>query len=1708
MDSMFKNRNRRGQFEAGPSYESRNNHGYRNPPSFERRFPRDPEYQTKRTTQASKWHDKEGRQPKGNYRLSRSNSGSSESSSLRLTESTKFKNYVCPNCKLPYNYIINSNSLTGKVPRILPCKHTICEECIKKSIQTKNHVQCTICLNTEFDKNHFYEYNHYILGQITCSRFNKAVMDFPNIVLTSDSKNRTSSENKKLAITSHTNEKCGFTSCMNSGTISCTECRGVYCESCDDALHKSGKQLQSHKRVLLQNAPLVLQRCPDHSIDEELFCNDCGVNCCCYCILEKHEGHSRSYLSRLNDEEEVALKNAYENAKIKKQQLLVSSWKVSKMEQTNMMSELEIEIAQQFADIHAQLYFMEKNLYQQAKQMQDSHFCLAGLTETINSNIQTIDKLINYVEERKTVKYNMKMLLYKLKDMENLPTILISSETVEKPKLVIDDTVKDLEKYVMLEIPDTVTFELINTDEVPKEYQEEEMKQAKIEIEAQSSRSKSSINTEISNNSRSRQNYEVRDNDFFRRQAVYVTHINSLDSFYVQLKENDNRFKQMEQEIRNHISTMLLGVGEVHMKELYLAKGIGDKNKWCRVRVMEKIGEKYKAKFIDFGYSTIVTKDELIYISSSLASKKPFAYECRLDNPSHFQWPKDTHLELAKFLDINKELDMETKEFSNNIRTVVLNINTSIGGSCSVTELLIFGCDALRKGTKIPEPMKENLNSNKIHDNSDVYIVNNSYDVFLRYVFDPWHIYIQKSNYEKSFNNLIKQMTGYYSKTQCDIHLPIKNSFVVVNYRTKYFGEWHRAKILEVITKKRIVNVYLVDIGEYINVLWKDIRKLFEGFKKSECFVVCAKLADVAPLTNNDWTITDEVAIRQFFESFLKRNVKMKILVSHNDPLEVVLFKPEETFDVNLNAELVENNFALSSGKLTDTKIWLHNEEYEKKEENNFLFFKDDTDDEDCDTEMRGPIQQVEIIHFENPDSFFVSFVSKKASAEKLHEEMQIHYKSLKHHPQERNWKVNDKAVIFDESDKMYYRGIIRVIDGNEHCVHFLDKPGYLWVGTEKLRIIQPYFMKNFPNTVFRCHLVNIKPAGDSNKWSNLSVEWFQMLFKKHQDIFIKKIADDESKSSMPVTIWYSKIIQGSALEPSYRKYISIDKKVVEAGLAFWVPNAVPPEPSLPDKEETTTGSEPDSESTTTTCDECDHKSSDTETTDSEATVIPKIGEVKFIDVKHWLSPSKFTRREFFAYVTCAENEGYLYIREEELQKSYEDMQQKITKHFDNIPFSPFVLREDQMVTVRSEGFWYRGVVLSVINKKTAKIMMVDFGSDHIVEINDLRNKIMYPKIPIMVSKIKLYDIHSKNKGWTLSEIETLLSTAPPYGKIVMRSNLSDAIPLADVYDTKGVCLSDRLVALCPNLYRLVNMPKIVTKNENIEVTNEIVQNYSESQSKESDESCEIIPSDFMSDVEQIRKLEENMEEMPIDPTDEETSEEEEIEKDSSEQEDAEDSEQVEENAILESEGEEEHGDLIADEVVPKRFNYAELTKATMERDIISVYDYKTISFYHPDENSTETEFETLTKSIRDNIEDVEPLSKAEIGQPCLCLFEEDNQWYRAKITRVDALECGYVSVIYVDYGNFEVVKFSNLKTIKSEWLEFPVRFVDAIIDYKLLQTDQENVLLKHIQSLAGKTKYIEIIYDDPVIIHVYNENDDTFQLYYDAFIKNGIVQI
>ena len=71
-------------------------------------------------------------------------------------------------------------------------------------------------------------------------------------------------------------------------------------------------------------------------------------------------------------------------------------------------------------------------------------------------------------------------------------------------------------------------------------------------------------------------------------------------------------------------------------------------------------------------------------------------------------------------------------------------------------------------------------------------------------------------------------------------------------------------------------------------------------------------------------------------------------------------------------------------------------------------------------------------------------------------------------------------------------------------------------------------------------------------------------------------------------------------------------------------------------------------------------------------------------------------------------------------------------------------------------------------------------------------------------------------------------------------------------------------------------------------------------------------------------------------------------------------------------------------------------------------------------------------------------LQTPDVGTLCCAKFSEDDAWYRAEITQT--LEDGTVCVLFVDYGNSENMQVSNVKELAAEFQTLPVQAVECAL--------------------------------------------------------------
>ncbi|XP_018575027.1 RING finger protein 17 isoform X2 [Anoplophora glabripennis] len=1618
----------------------------------------------------------------------------------------EYKNYTCPGCCQHFDFSGRSNRYFGRIPLILNCQHTVCQDCINKEV-TENSIICPLChVPSEIpDKEgtdgpgEAFIPNFYILGMIAWAK-----PPGTQLLLVSQptTKTKKSIAAEQVEPPEPEGEKCGFLPCHKRAVLRCRDCNDVFCVDCCTMVHKNVKAMWSHVQVQITNGNFSaeLEKCSEHNTDVEVYCNTCSTSVCCYCFIEKHESHEKEYLSKLSAEELNNFHVYKDKAEQVLRQLLVSKRKLKDLCEGGTTT-IEKNIHGYFRDLFGRLHLFQKKLIKELSSFENINKPdngLAQLMSNLDNSIRTWRNILVAAENMDGKKINLRGILQKLKDIDQTPCYLLfdSSNGANFTEFCPNPILENLDELFTVKQSSDYNLQLVSTNDLPPDYVKDPTDlQYELDIYgsnssygAQSKDESNSYNKKISSqtgpcqtkgkNFGQRKKIEkkaIREIGNFLQipldnELVEVTHIESLECFYVQLKKHQSLFTQMNKDIENYIKMGANPVTSPQINELYLAMYVTKTERiWCRGRLTaiktERATPLYEVYFIDFGSTQMLDISKLREITPHLAQKKSFAIQCELYNPAYTNWNKNAHVYMGKVIN-GKEIYLVVKNVNNGIYVVDLMISSSDRGLTSIIDILIYACsnalssssDSLssvrQKNSYVPEL--------KIYNNSFKFHKKQIENVVIANVIDPHNIFVHIS----SFVNLLKSMTTelkrHYKNKMSGNCLPVEGTYVVVEHKDLVRGNWHRALIKKVDIINGKAHVLLVDWGNTVIVPWSSLRLLTDHFTRLESQAVLVKLAHLEPYQGaKAWS--------ENATSFIQKNFRtqdtLKMIVHRVDPLEVALFEIEGCVNICVNAQLVQEKYADSTGKISQTLEWPDGDQEQPElagEEEDFvagLLKKfdesphDDSEDEDESDASRQPINIVKAV---SPDLIYIKFVCREKEEEDFYKELQMHYN--KDRGTKETWSDNEFCVA--QLSDCFTRGQVISRVGDKYMVNLYDRAEELVLPKEKLCVASSYFQK-FHKFVYRSHLADIRPAGGDN-WSLSSIEALENIFEKHKEIFATKLPIDTQKRSIPMLMWYTHTKTVDALEPTITKFVSINKLLVKLGFAYKETSTT----AVSNNEQVDSENEKshDEGSLDKTADKLDESlesggSENEVLKEKSSTVGPDkantIGSstdwnqlveeeqnspdskqdspyhTRETEITDWKPAFSIKKHEFNAYVLCADTEGILYLREENLQPVYENMEQNLKQYFDSQPLRAESnnWQPSQICTISDNDYWYRGKILKVNSPTEIIAIMIDFGSDHKLSPKQLHREILYPEIPSFASRIQLNGIYSKTGNWLTSDYDTLLEIITKFAKVVIKSPLDDEIPLAEVYDDKGQNINDLLVKLCPNLSR----HPIRVKEE------------------KSDEELALI-----------------------------------------EEEDPESLESVVDNQI---------------DTRSMQFNVEPLPEKGFEDKvpmyIVAVLSYnkvvlKKIEESYDELNSINSDIQASC-STQPNIEDVV------VGMPCICPYVEDNLWYRATVHSIDGIDCGYVFVFFVDFGNVDSVPIGNIRMMKPKWFDLPVTCYIADVNAELKAENHLEHVLQHMKKLLSKKAFVHFISSDPLVVDLFEKNG---VLCYQSLISNGLLKL
>lgn len=401
--------------------------------------------------------------------------------------------------------------------------------------------------------------------------------------------------------------------------------------------------------------------------------------------------------------------------------------------------------------------------------------------------------------------------------------------------------------------------------------------------------------------------------------------------------------------------------------------------------------------------------------------------------------------------------------------------------------------------------------------------------------------------------------------------------------------------------------------------------------------------------------------------------------------------------------------------------------------------------------------KEVTILNVDSPDLIYVSFNDPKLTAQYLDLQKTLQALSMSEQKPNCDTKlcIDSKCIIYDKNKKQLLRAIVIKSNDEDYEMFLYDiaekttvPKNQVWLMTDKVL--------SYPNFAIMCHLANLKPSGDSNKWSLTATEYLKDLLTREKRIMVtKQGAIATKRKSFPINMVYLEYIEGGPLEKSTYKYIDINLLLVNKGLAFKMINKDSDEEISNNKDTDTSITEADEFANTSTYNSSIDWNDLMGESENEVTK-PK-------SITNWPKPFPFKKRNFEAIATYVDHDGGIYLYDAKLQPVIQKMESEMKMIFQNTPSEPLNTSWNigDLCTVRyfANNNWYRGKVIRINSNDTLQILMTDYGNDEECKYEDIRKKIVYQDFPTFSTKVHLYGIDRKISDWITSDLDLLHTT-------------------------------------------------------------------------------------------------------------------------------------------------------------------------------------------------------------------------------------------------------------------------------------------------------------------------------------------------------------
>ncbi|KAF8781954.1 RING finger protein 17 like protein [Argiope bruennichi] len=868
-------------------------------------------------------------------------------------------------------------------------------------------------------------------------------------------------------------------------------------------------------------------------------------------------------------------------------------------------------------------------------------------------NLASLKKDAESVIENPHLAVSAPAILKKFEEYKDIPCFLVplTDESESRFNMNLDlesDFEESIKQIGKIHFEIKPRFALLPSSDLPKNFctdiPESFMSKLKAAADTESvsdsfdtfSEDSLSTNTEHSSFQTS---FKYRDYARMQPEKVLVSHIVDPSSFFIQRFSELHKLKTMSDAINKWCKgyeSKKFKATELEPGSLYLIQYSKDKM-WYRGRIKsvyksdedsnEEIGSKLPVKtengkivvknkeqralvyFIDYGNTEIVSLSQVKNIQPRFLSLPGIAKECSLvdiEPANKDKWSAESVRAFANFVD-RKIVIMQVYEERNNVFAVDLcqcpdndissDVPVSIRDALVFLELAVFpsGTKHTHKKNKVnrdympPEPVHMNVNICAI----------------VSHVNDPYNIYAQQMSTASYLSKLIVEMSETYNSEKIaslhSIYAPCVGMVCAAQFSVD--KQWYRAKVIDLPGGSK-VKVQYVDFGNTEVIHYKYLRKLFDKFFKLNIQAFPCKMAHIT-YSGTGW---DQKAKEWLTKEISRRQLTLKSLgmIPGENKAEVLLYYTEDDIEICLNALMVEEGLALSTGpgsvtvrkrkegfvnkakstpRTSDPVLNGHfippprplpgldilededfndsrtiskrpqtataSKQESKKEESSVQSTKNKKYPSlACPLEESNHIE-VMVSHVISPGSFYIRIAGdKEKKLMLLMDDLQKVYENLQGEIVE--CKVGKAYAVFCPKRKKWFRGtVMEKVNDSLVKVHYVDYGNTEDVEQKYLRKLEKRFVED-ESFSLQCHLDDIIPAGGSSNWSHSACDIFKQLIAPHDSLLLACKGDiTNDTKSLPVDLLFEHLIRGGALEPTKIEYVSVKEEIVKYGYAL-----------------------------------------------------------------------------------------------------------------------------------------------------------------------------------------------------------------------------------------------------------------------------------------------------------------------------------------------------------------------------------------------------------------------------------------------------------------------------------------------------------------------------------------------------------------------------